>query len=262
MTRFLFVRHGESLANASGHISTAPPGPALSDRGVEQSREFARRTAGLQVSAVYSSPMLRARDTAAEIAKVHALTVAISDDLSELFVGEVEGMPDEAGMRIVSAGWERWSQQARYDEPVAPGGESAVAAVCRIRQFMSVARAAFPGEQRVVTVTHGGLLHLLCAICCNVPFDYGFRNWLRNTETTELVDVDADLYCTMWGGLPVDPHRLPKVEVTASAIDGRTSPGETTTTGPPHETSIHPRWARPPAYTSSPSWPTTSQPYE
>lgn len=218
MPRFLFVRHGESIANASGRISTAPPGPPLSLRGQEQSRELARRTAGLNISAVYSSPMPRAVRTAEEMAKVHGVPVIVSDDLVELHVGQAEGMPVDEGMRLIDEGWRRWTDNARYDEPVAPGGESAISAIRRIRRFLREASASYPGEQRVVAVTHGGLLHLTCSICRNLPFDYGIRNWLRNTEVAEIADDGDEWQCNLWGGLPVEPDRVEKVAIDLSHI--------------------------------------------
>jgi probable phosphoglycerate mutase len=203
------------MANASGHISTAPPGPPLSDLGQEQSRELARRTAALRIDAVFSSPMLRAVQTAAEIAAVHAVTSTASEDLLELYAGEVEGMPADEGMRILGKGWQRWIDHARYEESVAPGGESAVVAVARLQSFVKSARQLHPGNRRVAVVSHAGLLHLVCALCVNMPFDHGYRNWLRNTESAEVADTPDGLQCVVWGGLPVDPDLVTKVRVEA-----------------------------------------------
>jgi len=49
--------------------------------------------AGFSVDAIYSSPLLRARQTAEAIAKPHGLLVQIADSLTEVDVGLWEGRP-------------------------------------------------------------------------------------------------------------------------------------------------------------------------
>ncbi len=63
----------------------------MSDEGHQQARDTGRLLAPRPVEVVYSSPLLRARQTAAAIARPHDLAVEIVDDLVEVDVGVWEG---------------------------------------------------------------------------------------------------------------------------------------------------------------------------
>lgn len=87
------IRHGQTDANA------AVP-PVLQGQGDYALNETGRRQAGLlaaameavPLAAVYSSPLSRARDTAAAVAEPRGLTVRTLDALKEVNVGAWEGL--------------------------------------------------------------------------------------------------------------------------------------------------------------------------
>lgn len=58
-----------------------------------QARQTGRALAGKSIDAVFTSPLLRARQTAEVIAEPHGLGVEIVDDLIEVDVGDWEGRP-------------------------------------------------------------------------------------------------------------------------------------------------------------------------
>jgi broad specificity phosphatase PhoE len=86
------VRHGATDANLAN-----PPilqgrsidGP-LSATGVDQATAVARCLASFRISAVYSSPLRRARETAEQIAGKHGLPIQLVEDLTEVDVGAWE----------------------------------------------------------------------------------------------------------------------------------------------------------------------------
>ncbi len=63
----------------------------LSPEGRAEAEAAARRLAGEPLDAVYSSPLLRARQTAETIAASHGLAIRLVDDLIEVDVGQWEG---------------------------------------------------------------------------------------------------------------------------------------------------------------------------
>jgi broad specificity phosphatase PhoE len=65
--------------------------PSLSPEGYQQARRTGQALADQPLSAVYSSPLLRARQTAEAIAAPHALSVELVQDLIEVDVGQWEG---------------------------------------------------------------------------------------------------------------------------------------------------------------------------
>jgi probable phosphoglycerate mutase len=92
---FYFVRHGESELNAqriiAGSIDTE-----LTALGRRQSLEAADALANAPITAIYTSAMRRARDTAAPIAERLKLPVTVIPELGERHWGSFEGMPRDA----------------------------------------------------------------------------------------------------------------------------------------------------------------------
>ena len=62
--RLTFVRHGESEANVQKVYWNAPQGYGLTDKGVQQAAALAELLAERPYSNLYSSPVLRAVQTA------------------------------------------------------------------------------------------------------------------------------------------------------------------------------------------------------
>ncbi len=90
MTRLLVVRHGQSTWNAEGRWQ-GHSDPPLSPLGERQARVAAATVAELGVTAVFSSDLQRARQTAALLAPV-GLEPVVVPALRERNVGEWEGL--------------------------------------------------------------------------------------------------------------------------------------------------------------------------
>ncbi|WP_420437463.1 MSMEG_4193 family putative phosphomutase [Candidatus Poriferisocius sp.] len=92
-TMVLFVRHGQTPTTGAVLPGRAP-GLHLSDRGREQAEQAAARIAALgadRIAAVYASPMERARETAAPIARAVGRRVRVLDGLNECDFGRWTG---------------------------------------------------------------------------------------------------------------------------------------------------------------------------
>ena len=76
------LRHGE-VHNPTGILYGRLPGFHLSDRGRDQAEIVAKSLADADVTALLSSPMERAQETAAPIAAVHGLDVVTDEGLLE-----------------------------------------------------------------------------------------------------------------------------------------------------------------------------------
>ena len=87
----IVVRHAQSTGNARG-IFTGGMDPPLTDLGRMQAEALGERLAGRAVAAVYSSPLERARDTAAPTAQRFGLDVTVLEALRESGLGEAEGL--------------------------------------------------------------------------------------------------------------------------------------------------------------------------
>ena len=151
-----FVRHGESVANASDREGERRPEDSdrLSERGWEQARGLGRRLEGHGLEVIVASGMRRAQETAEGIAEVLGLPVETDSDLyevrqSDAFFAASPDYGDTATMR--------WMPQSPRDfaEPGAESFDDVVARVLRVQERLSE-RAV---SERVLAVSHWGFIH-------------------------------------------------------------------------------------------------------
>jgi len=150
VTTILLARHGETDWNREGRFQ-GHADPPLNATGREQAIELSKALAGRDLTAVYSSPLRRALETAHVVAAAHGLEPVPVDGLREVDVGswsgltraEVEGRFPEQYARWLAYG-QGWEDGETYDEM----GRRAVAALLEI--------AAAHEREQVLAVTHGG----------------------------------------------------------------------------------------------------------
>ncbi len=87
--RLLLIRHGETSHNAA-QMTLGREDVPLNERGLLQADSVGTSLDGEPIAAIYSSPLRRAKATAAPLANALGLTVEIEDGLIEMDVGEVE----------------------------------------------------------------------------------------------------------------------------------------------------------------------------
>jgi len=88
--RLFVLRHGQTAWNAEQRIQGHLDMP-LNDTGHWQARCLAQALKGESLSAIYSSDLQRARDTAAPLAALQQLPVQLVSDLRERHFGQFEG---------------------------------------------------------------------------------------------------------------------------------------------------------------------------
>jgi broad specificity phosphatase PhoE len=114
------IRHGETLWNREGRCQGITDIP-LTEKGYCQARSIAEALRGEPLSLVLSSPLARARETAAVIAEMHGLTVETATELQEWNQGELEGLAGPELLGNHKAFFERWFKDPAGTAP--PGGE-------------------------------------------------------------------------------------------------------------------------------------------
>jgi probable phosphoglycerate mutase len=177
----LLIRHGETSANLEGvwHGSTDTP---LTSRGHAQAGRVAERLARdyADATAIYSSDLLRARDTATPIAQALGLALVTEPGLREYDLGAWEGR----SYRELHEQHRLWDRM-RDDPHFAPhGGESPLAVAQRITGALQRI-AARHAEARVIVVSHGGALSMAFGLL----LDGDYSRWRRvmdNCAVTEL----------------------------------------------------------------------------
>jgi probable phosphoglycerate mutase len=120
-TRVLLIRHGQSRGNAERRFGGHSPTP-LSELGHRQAEATARALANERVTAVYSSDLLRAVQTAEPLARAAGLEIRRTPALRERSVGLMEGLTFE---EAAAAHPDEYAALLRRDfEHVLAGGES------------------------------------------------------------------------------------------------------------------------------------------
>ena len=165
-TLFLLVRHG--LTPTTGKIL---PGRAsglhLAEAGLAQAQAAADRIAALkQVDAIYSSPLERARETAAPIAKARGLKVHVDKGLLECDFGEWTGAELKKLMKLPE-----WNTVLRAPSTFRfPGGESFTEMQGRMVTALDKLRAAHQGGV-VVCVSHADTIKAAVAHAMGTHID-------------------------------------------------------------------------------------------
>jgi broad specificity phosphatase PhoE len=152
--RLVLLRHGRTAwnheARAQGH-SDIP----LDEVGHAQAAVAAAYLAGLTPSALWTSDLARARETAAYLEKATGLVAIVDARLREYDLGERTGMtmaeyaadhPDEYAV----------FRRGRYD--VVPGSETTTQVVARICAALDEVLASLSAGETAVVVSHGAAL--------------------------------------------------------------------------------------------------------
>jgi phosphoserine phosphatase len=183
-TRIILIRHGESEWNIS-HLYTGQSDVALSGLGRAQAQCVAAYLADKGVTAIYSSPLLRARETAAPLAALTHLPIRIEPGLIEINHGLWQGLTVAQVREKFPGQYERW--RAQPHRVTMPQGES----------LTNVAARAAPALQRIcqaerrgtiAVFSHDATLRVVISLAQGEPLE---RFWDWNMENASLNWIEA-----------------------------------------------------------------------
>jgi broad specificity phosphatase PhoE len=180
--RILLLRHAETDWNRERRFQGWRDIP-LSPTGREQAESAARLLAASPLAAVWSSPLARARETAALIAAPHKLPVREADAFKEMGFGDWEGLTrDEVRERFPDAhrAWAETPHEAAW-----PGAETLGVVRARALAGLEALRAAHQG-QTVCLVSHGITSRILILEALGLGLDRLWSLQLSSTGISEL----------------------------------------------------------------------------
>lgn len=196
-TQFIIVRHGETAWNLDirwqGHLDSP-----LTARGVAQAEALARRLSEMKFSALYSSDLGRAYQTARIISDATGHRIAVDERLRERNLGIFQGLrtdeiqqsyPEEYGLH-----------KSIGPDYVIPGGESLRQQVERNLSCLEEIGQRHAGES-IVVVTHGGVLGGLFRHTFCIPFESPRRFESTNGSLNIFVYEKPHWVLQTWGDI-------------------------------------------------------------
>ncbi|MGN6758870.1 MAG: histidine phosphatase family protein [Thermomicrobiales bacterium] len=185
MNTIYLVRHGENPANILREFSYRTVDYSLTPRGVEQARQAAAFFRAQPIDAIYSSPLKRARETAAEIAAALDLPITVLEELREINIGDLEGQSTDENWVLhdaIVADWERGNVERTF-----PGGENFTMLAARAAASLRAMIAGRSG-QRIAVVAHGGIMRAIArGLCPPIAGPAAVSPACPNCSITEIV---------------------------------------------------------------------------
>jgi broad specificity phosphatase PhoE len=151
----VLVRHGETEWSKSGQHTGRTDIP-LTENGVEQAKRAGRYLADRDFALALSSPLQRARDTAALI----GVDPEVDEDLYEWDYGAYEGLTTPQIKVLRHGPWDLWTDGVPAgDTP----GENAAEVRVRAERVLDRARLVLAEGQDAVFIAHGHVLRAIGA---------------------------------------------------------------------------------------------------
>ncbi len=151
---YFVMRHGEAEGNARGYFdSKGDTSNALTEKGRVQVNASIEELKAKGVTRIYSSPLLRTRQTAELVAaglNIPKEAIVFDNRLCEFNFGQFDG---ENKIEAHDAFW-KWKKMHGYADQVPGGGESYLEAKNRLGSFIYELEEKLQGEQ-ILIVSHG-----------------------------------------------------------------------------------------------------------
>lgn len=177
-----FTRHGESEANLLREHSNRGFKHPLTEKGRVQAAALARKLEGVGVTRLFTSPIMRAVQTAEILSDILGAPYEITDALREYDCGILEGRADEAAWKLHFAVFDAWVQHKDWNRRI-EGGESFNDIRDRFVPFIEHLIEEYGGSAaNIVLVGHGGLYRcMLPLVLVNADSDFVLNQPMGNT---------------------------------------------------------------------------------
>lgn len=195
-----FVRHGESEANILRVISNRESPFGLTALGKKQANTLAEGLKDISITAIFSSPVLRARETADILSQSLRQPYQVTEALREYDCGILEEKSDDASWGLHRAIYEDWTLNHNHVRKP-EGGESFMDIQNRFLPFIkSLTHDGLHPNHHVLCVGHGGLLQLMLPlVLTNIDNDFVRSHAIGHTECV-IAELHAEGFpCRQWG---------------------------------------------------------------
>ncbi len=212
--RLMLIRHGQTPSNVLGLLDTNPPGPGLTDLGIQQAAALPATLAGYRIDAIYASNQPRAQLTAEPLAAARGLPVQVRDGLREVAAGDLEMLGDDESTRKYQLTIRQWISGSLHT-PM-PGGQSGAEVLDRfdavVAEVVDALRRDSGDDGCAVLFAHGAMLRLWASIRASDPpaahDEQGRPRTLHNTGMIVLDSTDDGWRVVSWAGAAIGGPRL------------------------------------------------------
>jgi 2,3-bisphosphoglycerate-dependent phosphoglycerate mutase len=194
-TQLIIVRHGQTQWNLKlirqGHLDSP-----LTEKGIAQAKALGERLAREAFTALYSSDLGRAVQTALMVAETTGHKVVTDARLRERHLGIFQGLN---GDEIKEKHPEEYRlHRTMGPSYVIPGGESVQQQVARNVAYLTEIAAQHPGET-IVVVTHGGVLSGFFRHALSIPLEAPRRFEFMNASLNVFAYEEGNWMLRTWG---------------------------------------------------------------
>ncbi len=193
MPLLLLIRHGENDYSKTGRLAGRMPDVHLNERGRKQAEALAKALSNAPLSAVYSSPLERAMETALPIAEARGLQVTPEPGLMEANVGEWQG---KSVRRLALTKYWRVVQNAP-SRARHPGGESFAEVQVRIASTLDRICSMSKDRAMIACVFHSDPIKLAVAHYIGLPLDH-FQRIGCDTASVTMLAVGPSSAHLIW----------------------------------------------------------------
>lgn len=182
------ARHGETESNRAG-LALGRADVPLNEHGLWQAGRLAEALAGERFAAIYTSPLMRARQTADAIGQRHDLTAVNEPGLIEMDIGEVEQLPFAEVRARYPGLLEAWAGADGPNQPM-PGGERLIDV--RDRAWRTVKRLSTRhAADTVCAVAHNFVILTVLATALGTDLSH-FRRIQHGLAAVSVIEITGD----------------------------------------------------------------------
>lgn len=200
-----FIRHGESEANLLNEISNRGLKHPLTERGRQQMEILAEKLQNLNLLAFYTSPILRARQSAQILSEKLNFPHEITEALREYDLGILEGRSDPATWEQYDWLWQQWLREGKPEVRI-EDGESFNDIKARFVPFVeNLVKQFVNGTGTVLLLGHGGTYRcMLPLLLDNIDNKFAIAHSLGHIEYVIAEPRGERLVCLQWNDIVLD----------------------------------------------------------
>lgn len=181
-TTVFLIRHGETPWNVLGKFQGSND-IALSEKGIVQAHQLKERFKST-FDFIYSSPLVRAYETAKILASVNEKEALIAKDLREINFGEWEGLSLKEIQETYQEAFKLWKTD-KVNAPLCGGDTSLKLASIRAKECILEIINKHKGDT-IAIVAHGGILKAALIGLFQWDMDMYHKMILGNTAVCEI----------------------------------------------------------------------------